>query len=221
MLEHFLTWLVDTIGALGYPGIVVLMAIESSVIPLPSELVMAPAGYLAATGRMDVWLALACGIFGSLLGSYANYWVAARAGRWVFVRYGKWVLVSEKSLDRSERFFERHGPIAVFTARLFPVARHLISIPAGIARMPLGRFFTYTAVGAGIWWAVLLAIGWVIGKEGKALSHDLVYAYSHRAFVILVPAVVVLIAGYVLWHRRRVRLAAGAGAGTKAESPGG
>jgi len=223
MVEHFLTWLVDTIGALGYPGIVVLMAIESSVIPLPSELVMAPAGYLAATGRMDVWLALACGILGSLLGSYANYWVAARVGRWVFVRYGKWVLVSEKSLERSERFFERHGPIAVFTARLFPVARHLISIPAGIARMPLGRFFTYTAAGAGIWWAVLLAIGWVLGKEGKALSRDLVYAYSHRVFVILVPAVVVLIVVYVLWHRRRVRLTAGAeaGAGASAESQGG
>jgi len=206
MVEHFLSWLVDTIGALGYPGIVVLMAIESSVIPLPSELVMAPAGYLAAMGRMNVWVALACGILGSLLGSYANYWVAARLGRWVFVRYGKWVLVSEKSLERTERFFDRHGPIAVFTARLFPVARHLISIPAGIARMPLGRFFVYTGVGAGIWWAVLLAIGWVIGKEGKSLSRDLVYAYSHRAVVILIPAVAVLIVVYVLRHRRRARL---------------
>ena len=213
MLERFLIWLVDTIGALGYPGIIVLMAIESSVIPLPSELVMAPAGYLAATGRMDAWLALACGILGSLLGSYANYWVAARVGRWVFVRYGRWVLVSEKSLERSERFFAQHGPIAVFTARLFPVLRHLISIPAGIARMPLGRFFFYTGTGAGIWWAVLIAIGWVIGKEGRKWSPDLAYAYSHRAFVILVPAVVVLIAGYVIWHRRRMRLAAAKGEG--------
>ncbi|HVM42796.1 MAG TPA: DedA family protein [Gemmatimonadales bacterium] len=213
MLERFLIWLVDTIGALGYPGIVVLMAIESSVIPLPSELVMAPAGYLAAMGRMNAWLALACGILGSLLGSYANYWVAARLGRWVFVRYGRWVLVSEKSLERSERFFSQHGPIAVFTARLFPVLRHLISIPAGIARMPLGRFFFYTGTGAGIWWAVLLAIGWVIGKEGRKWSPDLAYAYSHRAFVILVPAVAVLIAGYVIWHRRRVRLAASKGEG--------
>jgi len=213
MLERFLIWLVDTIGALGYPGIIVLMAIESSVIPLPSELVMAPAGYLAATGRMDAWLALACGILGSLLGSYANYWVAARVGRWVFVRYGRWVLVSEKSLERSERFFAQHGPIAVFTARLFPVLRHLISIPAGIARMPLGRFFFYTGTGAGIWWAILIAIGWVIGKEGRKWSPDLAYAYSHRAFVILVPAVVVLIAGYVIWHRRRMRLAAAKGEG--------
>jgi len=205
MLEQFLTWIVDTIGQLGYPGIVVLMAIESSVVPLPSELVMPPAGYLAATGRMDAALALGCGILGSLLGSYANYWVASRLGRWVFVRYGRWVLVSERSLARSEHFFEQHGPIAVFIARLFPVARHLISIPAGIARMPLGRFFVYTGAGAGIWCAILMAIGWVIGKEGMSLSREQVYAYSHRAVVILIPAVAVLVVGYVLWHRRRMR----------------
>ena len=96
MLEHFLLWVVETISQLGYAGIVVLMAIESSVIPLPSELVMPPAGYLAATGRMDFALALAAGILGGLLGSYANYWIAARVGRWVFVRCGRWVLISEK-----------------------------------------------------------------------------------------------------------------------------
>jgi membrane protein DedA with SNARE-associated domain len=215
MVERFLLWVVETIGQLGYPGIVVLMAIESSVIPIPAELVMPPAGYLAATGRMDAGLALACGILGSLIGSYANYWVAARVGRWVFVRYGRWVLISEKSLERSERFFQRHGPIAVFTARLLPVARHLISIPAGIARMPLGRFFVYTGTGAGIWWAILVAIGWVIGKEGKALSHERVAAYTNHVLVIVIPALVLVIAGYVIWHRRRraaERAAAGAGA---------
>lgn len=208
MLERFLQWLVDTVGQLGYAGIVALMAIESSVLPLPSELVMPPAGYLAATGRMNPWLALACGILGSMLGAYANYWVASRVGRWVFVRYGRWVLMSEKSLERSERFFERHGPIATFVSRLFPVARHLISIPAGIARMPLGRFFLYTGAGAGIWCAILMGIGWVIGKEGQSLSRKLVYAYSHRALVILIPAVAVLIAGYVIRHQRRLRAAA-------------
>jgi len=213
MVEQFVRWLVDTIGQLGYPGIVVLMAIESSVIPVPSELVMAPAGYLAATGRMSFALALACGILGSLIGSYANYWVAARLGRWVFVRYGRWVLLTEHSLARTERFFERHGPIAVFLARLLPVARHLISIPAGIARMPLGRFFVYTGTGAGLWWLVLMVIGWVIGKEEKAFDRQLVYAYTNRAVVILIPAMVVLVAGYVWWQRRGRRPAAAAGKG--------
>jgi len=205
MLEHFLTWLVDTIGALGYPGIAVLMAIESSVIPLPSELVMPPAGYLVAMGRMNPALAMGACILGGLLGSYANYWVASRVGRWVFVRYGRWVLVSERSLDRSERFFQRHGPIAVFVSRLFPVLRHLVSIPAGIARMPVGLFFLYTGAGAGLWGAILLGIGWVIGKEGRALSQEQVAVYSHRAVMILIPAVAVLIVAYVIRHRRRVR----------------
>ena len=213
MLEHFLTWLVDTIGALGYTGIVVLMAIESSVIPLPSELVMPPAGYLVAMGRMNAALAMAACIVGGLLGSYANYWVASRLGRWFFVRYGRWVLVSERSLDRSERFFQRHGPIAVFTSRLFPVLRHLVSIPAGIARMPVGRFFLYTGVGAGLWGGILLGIGWLIGAEGQRLTHEKVTLYSHRAVVILIPAVAVLLTAYVVRHRRRVRAEAGAGTG--------
>ncbi|HYA51783.1 MAG TPA: DedA family protein [Streptosporangiaceae bacterium] len=208
MLEQFLTWLVETISRLGYPGIVVLMAIESSVVPLPSELVMPPAGYLVALGRMNAALALGSAVLGGLIGSYANYWVASRVGRWVFVRYGRWVLVSERSLDRSERFFARHGPIAVFVSRLFPVLRHLISIPAGIARMPLGLFFTYTGTGAGIWAAVLMGIGWVIGKEGRALSREQVYAYSHRVVLILIPVVAVLIAGYIVRHRRRARATA-------------
>jgi membrane protein DedA with SNARE-associated domain len=213
MLEQFLTWLVETISRLGYPGIVVLMAIESSVIPLPSELVMPPAGYLVALGRMNAALALGSAVLGGLLGSYANYWVASRVGRWVFVRYGRWVLVSERSLDRSERFFARHGPIAVFVSRLFPVLRHLISIPAGIARMPLGLFFVYTGTGAGIWAAILMGIGWVIGKEGRTMSREQVYAYSHRAVLIMIPVVALLIAGYVLWHRRRRARATAAPAG--------
>lgn len=213
MLEQFLTWLVETISRLGYPGIVVLMAIESSVVPLPSELVMPPAGYLVALGRMNAALALGSAVLGGLLGSYANYWVASRVGRWVFVRYGRWVLVSERSLDRSERFFARHGPIAVFVSRLFPVLRHLISIPAGIARMPLGLFFVYTGTGAGLWAAILMGIGWVIGKEGRTMSREQVYAYSNRAVLILIPVVALLIAGYVLWHRRRRARAAAAETG--------
>lgn len=213
MVEQFLAWLVETISRLGYTGIVVLMAIESSVIPLPSEAVMPPAGYLVAMGRMNGWLAMGSCILGGLLGSYANYWVASRVGRWFFVRYGRWVLVSEKSLDRSERFFQRHGPIAVFIARLFPVLRHLVSIPAGIARMPVGLFFLYTGAGAGLWGAILMGIGWVIGKEGRKLSPEQVTTYSHRAVLILIPAVAVLIAAYVWRHRRRARADASAAVG--------
>lgn len=205
MLERFGLWLVEGIGALGYPGIVLLMALESSVFPVPSELVMPPAGYLAARGEMNLLVALVCGTVGSLLGAYANYVVASRLGRWVFVRYGRWVLLTERSLERTERFFSRHGEIATFVGRLFPVIRHLISIPAGIARMRLDRFFLYTGVGAAIWCAVLLAIGWLIGQAGQALSKDQIEVYTRHAIIAMVPLTVVLVAGYVWWHRRARR----------------
>lgn len=203
MLERFGIWLVEGIGALGYPGIVVLMALESSVFPVPSELVMPPAGFLAAKGQMNLLVALACGTFGSLIGAYANYVVASRVGRWVFVRYGRWVLLTERSLERTEEFFARHGEIATFVGRLFPVIRHLISIPAGLARMRLDRFFLYTGVGAAIWCAVLLGIGWLLGQAGAALSQDQIQTYTRRAVLAMVPLTVALVAGYTWWHRRR------------------
>ena len=194
--------LVDSIEGMGYLGLILLMAMESSILPVPSELVMPPAGYLAAQGRMNAGVALLCGVAGSVIGAWANYLVARRVGRWVFVRYGKWVLLSEKSLERTERFFARHGEIATFVGRLFPVIRHLISIPAGLARMALGKFFAYTAAGAGIWCAILLAIGWIIGKAGQSGdTAELYTTYAHRAVLYLVPAVAIIVAVYI-WRAR-------------------
>jgi membrane protein DedA with SNARE-associated domain len=203
MLERFGLWLVAGIGTLGYPGIVLLMALESSVFPVPSELVMPPAGYLAATGKMNLLVALACGTAGSLIGAYANYVVASRVGRWIFVRYGRWVLLSEHSLERTERFFANHGEIATFIGRLFPVIRHLISIPAGLARMRLDRFFLFTGVGAAIWCSVLLGIGWLVGKAGGALSRVQIETYTRQAIIVMVPLSIALVAGYV-WRQRRL-----------------
>ena len=204
MIGHLMKWLVDTIVVLGYPGIVILMAMESSILPVPSELIMPPAGYAAAAGQMNIVVALLCGVLGSVIGAYANYWVASKVGRWVFVRYGKWVLLSEKSLERTEAFFAKHGEIATFVGRLFPVIRHLISIPAGLARMQLGRFFAYTAAGAGIWCAILLWIGWFIQRHAETLTQEILTRYSHQAVLYLLPAVLVVVVGYVLWHRRQV-----------------
>lgn len=218
MLEQMGLWLVDTIGGLGYGGLVVLMAMESSVLPVPSELVMPPAGYLASKGEMNFWLALLAGVAGSLIGAYANYWVSSRLGRWVFVRYGRWVLLTERSLERTERFFSRHGEIATFVGRLFPVIRHLISIPAGLARMHLGRFFAYTGAGAAIWCAVLLAIGWIIGRAGSGLSRELLQDYTHRAVLLMVPLTVLLVVSYVAWHRSR---RGGGDAGSEESDAGG
>jgi membrane protein DedA with SNARE-associated domain len=203
MLAAFFHWLADTVLALGYPGIVILMAIESSVLPLPSELVMPPAGYLASQGKMSAVAAVLCGTAGSVLGALVNYALAVFVGEPVLRKYGKYVLVSERSLDRSELFFRRHGEISTFVGRLLPVIRHLISIPAGMSRMRLGRFATFTAAGAGIWCAILAYLGWLIGRHGEAVDRA-IGLYVHHVFVTyILPGVAVVVAGYVFWRRRR------------------
>ncbi len=206
MLESFIEWLLDRFRDIGYPGIIVLMAVESSIIPLPSELVMPPAGYLAAKGEMSLPLVIVCGVFGSVLGALANYGVAAWLGRAFVHRMGRYVLVSERSLERSERFFAAHGEISTFVARMLPVIRHLISLPAGLARMRLPRFVSFTALGSGIWCTVLTLIGWTIGRKEDVLMGALnveVRREAEHAMTIIVPTLVVLTIAYVVWSRRR------------------
>jgi membrane protein DedA with SNARE-associated domain len=201
MLTSFFHWLADTILALGYPGIVLLMAIESSILPLPSELVMPPAGYLAAKGQMNGVLAVAAGTLGSVIGALVNYGLALFIGEPLLRRYGKYVLVSSRSLDRSEAFFRQHGEISTLIGRLLPVVRHLISIPAGVSRMALGRFILFTALGAGAWCAVLTYLGYIIGRHGEEVQ-AVIGSYVHHALLSYVlPGVVILIAGYMLWRR--------------------
>ncbi|HEX4632272.1 MAG TPA: DedA family protein [Gemmatimonadales bacterium] len=206
MLETFIQWLLDRFRDIGYPGIVVLMAVESSIVPLPSELVMPPAGYLAAKGELSLPLVILCGVLGSVVGALANYGLAAWLGRAVLHRMGRYVLVSEQSLERSERFFATHGEISTFVARLLPVIRHLISLPAGLARMPIPRFMSFTALGSGVWCTVLTVIGWTIGRKESVLMGALNVEVRHeaaRAMTIIVPALIVLTIAYIAWTRRR------------------
>jgi membrane protein DedA with SNARE-associated domain len=202
MLSSFFHWLADSVLALGYPGIVVLMAIESSILPLPSELVMPPAGYLASRGQMHAGLAVAAGTLGSVIGALINYALAVLVGEPVLRRYGKFVLVSERSLDRTEAFFRRHGEISTFVGRLLPVIRHLISIPAGMSRMALARFVSFTALGAALWCGILTYLGWIIGRHGGQVERA-IGPYVHRTLVYYVlPGSIMLIAAYVWWRRR-------------------
>ncbi len=135
MLHAAINWLLATILKLGYPGIFLLMAMESSVIPIPSELVMPPAGYWAVEGKMNLWLAILCGTAGSLVGAYANYYAAHYLGRPLILKYGKYVGITEEKFAKVETFFHKHGEISTFIGRLLPVVRHLISLPAGLAGM--------------------------------------------------------------------------------------
>jgi len=190
-------WLVQTIGSMGYPGIFLLMAMESSVIPIPSELVMPPAGYLAQQGQMSMAVAILCGAAGSLIGAYANYFAARLLGRPLILKYGRYVFITEEKFAKVETFFLRHGEISTFIGRLLPVVRHLISLPAGLAGMNHLKFSLYTLLGAGIWVTVLTCIGFFIGS-----NQDLILKYSHHALgvVVLVSSLIVLV--YVKMQRR-------------------
>lgn len=197
-MHEIVSWLVATIGALGYPGIFLLMAMESSVVPVPSELIMPPAGYLAQQGEMSAVVVVLCGTLGSLVGAYANYFAARYLGRPLIIRYGKYVWITEEKFAKVERYFLTHGEISTFVGRLLPVVRHLISLPAGLSGMNHLRFSLYTLLGAGIWCSVLTWIGYIIGR-----NQELITNYSHRALVWVVIASSVLIAVYVRMHKRR------------------
>lgn len=166
-------------GTWGYLVIFSLMAIESSFIPFPSEVVMIPAGFLAARGELtlgtpwaDVVLAIVLGVAGSLLGAYANYFLAKRLGEPFLRRYGRYFFIKEPVLDRAQSIFRQYGAPTTFVCRLLPVIRQLISLPAGLAGMPLGPFTFYTALGAGIWSAILAGVGFFLGKTTTDLSYE-------------------------------------------------
>ena len=196
-MHALVDWLLQTIGAMGYPGIFLLMAMESSIIPVPSELVMPPAGYLAQQGKMSMTAAILCGTVGSLVGAYANYFAAQYLGRPLLLKYGRYVFITEEKFAKVESFFLKHGEISTFIGRLLPVVRHLISLPAGLAGMNHLKFSLYTLLGAGIWVTVLTCIGYVIGS-----NQQLIMEYSHHALfaVLALSSLIVLV--YV-WRQRR------------------
>lgn len=173
MSEAFTKFMLELMGQLDYTAIFVLMALESSIFPVPSELVMIPAGYLASQGKLDPWLALLASSLGSMVGSLGSYYLALWLGRPLILRFGKYFLIDQKHLDQTEAFVHRHGEISIFTGRFIPGIRHLISMPAGLVRMRMTPFLAYTMVGATMWNAVLLVLGLVIGENRLWLEQNL------------------------------------------------
>ena len=197
MFTELVQWLLNSIFDWGYVGIFLLMAVESSFVPFPSELILIPAGVLVADGKMNLELVFIAGLLGSLFGAFVNYYLAMFVGRRFLVRYGKYFFVSQLSLDKMDNFFENHGHISTFTGRLIPGVRHLISIPAGLSKMNLKIFLLYTGAGAAIWSVVLIALGYFIGA-----NQALVSLYLHQIIIGMIFSLVVLISGYI-WYKKR------------------
>lgn len=196
MIESLTAQLVEIIRGLGYFGIFIGLLLESTVFPLPSELIMIPAGYLAVKGDMNLWVAAICGTLGSLAGSLINYYCSITLGYSLIRKYGKYALISERNFDRICDFFKKHGEISTFVGRLLPVIRHLISIPAGFARMNIWKFCFFTTIGSFIWMLVLVYIGWFVGS-----NPDMIHQYLAKTQVILAITLFTLIAIYIIWHR--------------------
>lgn len=200
MLDEVVGWIVEIVGSLGYPGIFALMFLESSFFPFPSEVVIVPAGYLAAEKELNLALVVVCGTAGSLSGAIFNYYLALTLGRSFILRYGRYFLITEKTLARVEHFFYEHGEISTLIGRLIPGLRQYISFPAGLGRMGLLRFSLFTVAGAGIWVAILALIGYFVGS-----NIELVEAYSSLAVKTLILFSIILAAAYILMRRAKLR----------------
>jgi len=163
-MSGFVEWVNTVVSHLGYSEIFFLMALESSLFPVPSELVMIPAGYRAAQGDLNPWLATLAGGGGSLLGASANYLLGRTIGRSFLLRYGRWFLINERKYHEAERLFLKNANVATFIGRFIPVIRHLISLPAGSFGMPLPPFVILTTLGATIWCGILVFLGHTLGE---------------------------------------------------------
>lgn len=199
-MHAIIDWIVQTVGAFGYIGIFVMMLIESSIFPLPSEVVMIPAGYLCAKGEMNLVIVIVLGTLGSIAGALLNYYLAVKLGRKLILKYGHYVFFKPETLEKVEVFFKTHGSFSTFTGRLIPVIRHYISLPAGLARMNLGLFCFYTGFGAGIWVSVLTFLGYFFGQNEALLNEHL-----HTVTVVITVFIIVFGAIYVWLHQKKER----------------
>lgn len=195
-MNAFREWMVQLYAHLGYPQIILLMTMESSLLPVPSELVMIPAGYLAHAGQLNAGFAIVCGAFGSLLGATANYWIGRTLGQAFLLRYGRYLLIDKEKYLQAEALFMSNSHRATFFGRFLPVIRHLISLPAGVFRMRGVSFALLTAMGSALWCSVLAACGYYFGESAvQVVTH-----YTHELGLL---SVALLIVGTIWFLRRK------------------
>lgn len=198
MIKEVAQTIVDLIFEWGYIGIFLLMTIESSFIPFPSEIVLIPAGYLAHQGELNLGMIMGAALGGSMLGAFINYFLAFFLGRKILLRYGKYFFISNESMEKMDRYFLKHGAISTFIGRLIPGVRQLISIPAGLSKMSLVTFSTYTALGAGIWALILVMLGYFIGE-----NQDMIDNYLKQITIVVLVLLVLLGFWYTYKNKKR------------------
>ncbi len=201
MIHDIANTIVSYIGDWGYIGIFLLMFLESTFFPFPSEIIMIPAGYLAYQGEMNIYIIVLVGILGSLAGALLNYYLAVTLGRKFLIKYGKYFFIKEQTLTKLDTFFAKHGEISTFTGRLIPGIRQLISLPAGLARMNIAKFSLYTAIGAGIWVVVLVGVGYLVGSNEALISE-----YLKSATLIALVSVALITVFYILRNKKRRKI---------------
>lgn len=202
MLESIANWIINVISTLGYPGIVITMAIESALIPLPSEVIMPFSGFLASTGRFDLNLVALMGSLGNVLGSLVAYGIGfyghEKLVRRFIRKFGKWILISEKELDETEKLLHRFKDLVVLGSRVIPGIRTVISLPCGFAKLPLGRFIVLTFIGSLIWSYFLAWIGFTLGQNWHLIS-----PIFHKLDAVVVAVVVLAVGWYVYLKVRK------------------
>lgn len=196
MLEHLANFIINLISTLGYPGIVITMAIESALIPLPSEVIMPFSGFLASTGRFNLELVALSGAVGNVIGSLIAYSIGyfghEKLVRRFVRKFGRWILVSEKELNDAERLINKYKDLVVLVSRVIPGVRTVISLPAGFAKLPLGRFIVLTFIGSLVWSYFLAWIGFILGQNWKEIG-----PYFHKADTVIIGAIILGIGFYI------------------------
>lgn len=193
-----IAWITKVVSQLGYLGIVILMGLESSFIPFPSEIVIPPAGYLASQGQYNIYIVIIAGVIGSILGSLLNYWIADRFGRGFLLKHSKLFFINEEKFNKFEVFFKTHGEITTFVGRLIPVVRQYISFPAGLVKMDLIKFIIYTGLGALIWCTILAYVGYFVGNNKEFIKENV-----NTIMYYLIPCLILLVFIYIIVYKVR------------------
>lgn len=201
ILKELVDWLVNFVHEFGYLGIFIMAFLESTFVPIPSEVTMVPAGYLVQQGKMDFTLVFLLSTTGAIGGALANYFIAYYFGRKFLLHFGKYMFFGPDKMAKLDAYFAAHGEISTFTGRLIPGVRHVISFPAGLAHMNLKKFCIYTGVGGGLWMLTLILVGYLIGDNPEVVHANMPYITG-----AVVTTVLALVAGYVLRFRKAKQL---------------